>query len=269
MEDIDDNGKSLFEKGYSIRKYCVDENGGWHEETVEVTPPDPLLYAKVLTGVCKLLGLRIEELKSVSKSLTNPDADCYCNSKNGKKIIVEKGASFGKYLVAGANISFEKLFEDFKSGIRNGDFNTEELEKDASILEISLIKSVGIPMRRRITTMLLVSNDIVTKDDYSFSIVDYVIVDNNRFSITRETRQKIDEIIKNNYEEIKKISEEQTPEFFEQHTSYDDMSIMFNLKDTTREMNISCHTHTPSDEFLRKIVEDIKLLVCDNGDSIK
>ena len=74
-----------------------------------------------LKEIAKLLDLSIEDVKNNHKKLEDCDATYYWNpARGGLSLIV---ASNGEYLCATSSVSFEKLFEEFKMGKRNGKLN--------------------------------------------------------------------------------------------------------------------------------------------------
>ncbi len=261
MAETEDNNNPRI-----MGKDIIHSDGENGPKTIDIFRPEPMLLAKTTLGICNLLNLRIEELNSNSKTIEG--LDYYCNPKSGTKIIVEKNEMYGKYLVASGIVSFEKLIEDFKSGKRNGDFMDEEFDKDGPILEISQIRTYGPPSSRRSSTELLISHGVVLHENYDFSLVNYAIINNERIDISKKTRAKINDLIRENYTKLEEIFKEQTPEFLSQHIAYTNVSKHFYLKDSTKEIKLSCHTGTPSDGFISKLVDDIKVLVQENESDI-
>lgn len=144
--------------------------------------------------------------------------------------------------------TLDTMCPNCKSFIKYGNPNYQDNKKDLSIIELSAIIKTGMPTKQHENIVLLISND-------------YAIVDNNRYDLSKTNKQEIDDLIKNNYSELKKIFEEQTPEFLSNHICYNDTSKTFNLKLSNEEMTINYQTGTESDNIIKKLIDDITSLV--------
>lgn len=248
---------------------------------------------KNLEKLSQLLDMPTANVHLNSKRVSEVNATYYYNpTRGGKSIIVSDD---GSYLATSSAMSFEKLLEEFNNGRRNGNFNENnnikitchscgnEIEVDSSklpkdiktldtmcpncksfikygnpnyqdnandlsIIELSAIIKTGIPTKQHENTVLFISSD-------------YAVVDNNRYDLSKTNKQEIDNLIKNNYSKLKKIFEEQTPEFLSNHIFYNNTSKTFNLKLSNEEMTISYQTGTESDNIIKKLIDDITSLV--------
>lgn len=248
---------------------------------------------KNLEKLSQLLDMPTANVHLNSKRVSEVNATYYYNpTRGGKSIIVSDD---GSYLATGSATSFEKLLEEFNNGRRNGNLNEnnnikitchscgneievdlsklpkdiktldtmcpncksfikygnpnyQDNKKDLSIIELSAIIKTGIPTKQHENIVLFISSD-------------YAVVDNNRYDLSKTNKQEIDTLIKNNYSELKKIFEEQTPEFLSNHIFYNNTSKTFNLKLSNEEMTISYQTGTESDNIIKKLIDDITSLV--------
>ncbi len=285
--------KNNEEKGF-IRKTMLDENGKEYEVEKTIDLPN-MQQEKYLEKISKLLDSPIANIKVNSKRIPDINSTYYYNPiRGGKSIIVSDDGSY--LLTISSVIYYEKLLKEFNAGRRNGNFNVNNFFKikchscgdeisidvtnipkniktldticpncksfikyanpnyeetnlnELSIIEISAIKKSGIPTNRHENTVLLVSND-------------YAVVDNNRYNLSKANKQKIDNLIKKNYDILKRIEAEQTPEFLINHTAINDMTKIFALKLKNEELKINYQTGTASDNIIKKLIYDITSLI--------
>ena len=248
---------------------------------------------KNLDKLSQLLDMPIANVQLNSKRLNDVNATYYYNSTRGGKSVIL--SDDGSYLATGFATSFERLLEEFNNGRRNGNFsedksiiikchscgneitinttnfpknvktldtqcskcqsfikygnpNYEEKSNEFNVIELSAIIRTGIPTKQHEDVVLLVSND-------------YAVVDNKRYELSKVNKQEIDNLVKNNYNELKKIFEEQTPEFLSSHIAYNNTSKIFILKLSTEKIKISYQIGTESDNKIKKLIDDITSLV--------
>ena len=149
------------------------------------------------------------------------------------------------------NEMFKSIYLEVNDFIKeNGNNIVDNIDfENINVVELSAIIRQGPPTpRQRENIVLLVSDD-------------YAVIDNNRYDLSKTNKQEIDNLIKNSYSELKKIFEEQTPEFLSSHIAYNNTSKTFNLKLSNEEMKISYQTGTESDNKIKKLIDDITSLV--------
>lgn len=138
---------------------------------------------------------------------------------------------------------FVKIFKTKEEAYSEIEKNYNEKFKDDSSKKIiiSATEKVGIPTKQVENTILFVSNDNAVVDNKK------VLIDDKKFNF-------IINIIEQKLSEIKKIENQQTTEFLNNHISYDNKSKIFNIKYNNEEITINYHTGTDSDKYINDLI---------------
>lgn len=149
---------------------------------------------------------------------------------------------------------FAKIFKTKEEAINEIEQNYSEKfnDNENETITISAIEKTGIPTKQFENTILFVSSDNAVIDNKK------VLIDDKKFNF-------IINIIDQKLNKIKEIKNQQTPEFLNNHLSYDNKSKIFSIKYNNEEISINYHTGTESDKYIIELINlIIDILMKDN-----
>ncbi|MGN1000958.1 MAG: hypothetical protein ACI4OG_03375 [Bacilli bacterium] len=149
---------------------------------------------------------------------------------------------------------FAKIFKTKEEAINEIEQNYSEKfnDNENETITISAIEKTGIPTKQIENTALFVSKENAVIDNKK------VLIDDKRFNF-------IINIIDQKLNKIKEIKNQQTPEFLNNHVSYDNKSKIFSIKYNNEEVSINYHTGTESDKYIIELINlIIDILMKDN-----
>ncbi len=149
---------------------------------------------------------------------------------------------------------FAKIFKAKEGAINEIEQNYSEKfnDNENETITISAIEKTGIPTKQIENTALFVSKENAVIDNKK------VLIDDKKFNF-------VINIIDQKLNKIKEIKNQQTPEFLNNHVSYDNKSKIFSIKYNNEKISINYHTGTESDKYIIELINlIIDILMKDN-----